>query len=158
MQFPYRGSVRDLRDLRGLCGQRSFDREVAVHAFNWNTNFRSRWPEAAKIAFATAGAVGGNAGFPIPPGSSVLGVRYTSSGGASFIRTGSYPSKFGCSTAPFLIVISWFSAALNPKNNRALRLRTHRLRIQNRPQSTAATMRPILNSLPWTVTSATSAK
>jgi hypothetical protein len=78
-----------------------------------------------------AGAIGGNAGSPIPPGSSVLGVRYTSIGGASFIRTGPYPSKFVCSTAPFLIVISLFSAALNPKNNGALRLRTHRLRIHN---------------------------
>src|SRR6202035_4952297 len=100
--------------VRDLCGQRSFDREVAVHAFHWNGNFRSRWPEAAKIAFATAGAIGGNAGSPVPPRPSVLWVRYTSIGGASF-RSGSYPSKFVCSTAPFLIVISFFNAALNPK-------------------------------------------
>ena len=89
--------------------------DIFSHAgFNWNGSFRSRCPEAAKIAFATAGAAGGKPGSPIPPGSSLLLTKCTSTGGASLIRIGSYPSKFVCSTAPFLIVISFFSAALSP--------------------------------------------
>jgi hypothetical protein len=57
--------------------------------FNWIGSLRARWPQAAKIALATAGAAGGRAGSPIPPGSSRLSIRWTSIGGASLMRMGS---------------------------------------------------------------------
>ena len=42
-----------------------------------------RLPVAAKIALVTAGATGGTAGSPAPPGSSLLSTRYTSTSGIS---------------------------------------------------------------------------
>ena len=47
---------------------------------------RSRLPVAAKIALATAGAIGGVPGSPMPPGASVLGRMCTSTRGISFMR------------------------------------------------------------------------
>ena len=48
---------------------------------------RRRFPVAANIALQTAGATGGTAASPIPPGSSLLGTRYTSSAGISLPRS-----------------------------------------------------------------------
>src|SRR5689334_8223158 len=48
---------------------------------------RMRFPVAAKMALATAGAAGGTPGSPQPPGGSALGTIWTSmTGGASLIR------------------------------------------------------------------------
>ena len=49
---------------------------------------RSRVPVAAKIAFATAGAIGGNGGSPTPSGCSMLGMISTTIAGHSDIRSG----------------------------------------------------------------------
>ena len=46
-----------------------------------------RCPVSAKIAFTTAGAIGGVPGSPTPPGPSVLGTMCTSTTGISFIRS-----------------------------------------------------------------------
>src|SRR5690606_34571465 len=48
---------------------------------------RNRLPAAAKIALATAGASGGTAGSPAPPGGSSLATTCTSTSGISFSRT-----------------------------------------------------------------------
>src|ERR1035437_4020782 len=48
---------------------------------------RTLFPVAAKIALATAGAIGGVPGSPTPPCFSVLGTMYASIRGASFMRT-----------------------------------------------------------------------
>jgi len=50
-------------------------------------SLRMRLPVAANIAFATAGAIGGVPGSPIPPGASVLGTICTSTFGISFMRS-----------------------------------------------------------------------
>ena len=50
-------------------------------------SLRMRLPVAAKIAFATAGAIAGVPGSPIPPGASVLGTICTSTFGISFMRS-----------------------------------------------------------------------
>jgi acyl-CoA thioesterase len=51
---------------------------------------RTRFPVSAKSAFATAGAMGGSPGSPIPPGAAVLGRMKVSTLGISEIRSGSY--------------------------------------------------------------------
>ena len=52
-------------------------------------SFRSRFPVNAKIAFATAGAVGGNPGSPVPLGGAVLGTMWTSTDGiCSMVNSG----------------------------------------------------------------------
>jgi len=48
---------------------------------------RMRLPVAAKIAFVTAGAIGGVPGSPTPPGASPLGTRCTSMTGISSSRS-----------------------------------------------------------------------
>lgn len=50
-------------------------------------NRRRRVPVSAKNAFATAGAIGGSAGSPAPPGSSSLSMRITSTSGISLMRS-----------------------------------------------------------------------
>jgi hypothetical protein len=48
---------------------------------------RMRFPVAAKMALATAGAAAGTPGSPQPPGGSTLGTMWTSTtGGASLMR------------------------------------------------------------------------
>ena len=48
---------------------------------------RMRLPVSAKIAFVTAGAIGGVPGSPMPPGFSALGTMWTSTFGISFMRS-----------------------------------------------------------------------
>jgi hypothetical protein len=48
---------------------------------------RTGEPVAARIAFATAGAMGGVPGSPTPVGASVLGTMYVSMTGISLIRS-----------------------------------------------------------------------
>ena len=48
---------------------------------------RTRWPEALKIALATAGASGGSAGSPSPVGEKSLSTKCTSISGACGIRS-----------------------------------------------------------------------
>src|SRR5213596_3216899 len=50
-------------------------------------SFLMRFPVAAKIACATAGAIGGVPGSPTPPCASVLGTMYTSTFGISARRS-----------------------------------------------------------------------
>ena len=50
-------------------------------------SLRMRLPVAANIAFATAGAIGGVPGSPIPPGASRLGTMCTSTFGIWFMRS-----------------------------------------------------------------------
>src|SRR5262249_31176137 len=56
---------------------------------SWRSSghFRTRIPVAAKMAFASAGAVTAVGGSPIPPGASELGMICTSIAGASLIRS-----------------------------------------------------------------------
>ena len=49
-------------------------------------NLRKRFPVAAAIAFASAGAIGGTPGSPTPVGFSVDGTMWTSIGGISLMR------------------------------------------------------------------------
>ena len=44
-----------------------------------------RFPVRAKMAFVTAGAIGGTPGSPTPDGGSSLGIMKTSTSGISFI-------------------------------------------------------------------------
>ena len=44
-------------------------------------------PVSAKIALASAGATGGTGGSPSPEGGAALGTKWTSTRGASFIRS-----------------------------------------------------------------------
>jgi hypothetical protein len=55
-----------------------------------------------------------NARLADPPGASVLGTVWTSTTGASPIRSIGYVLKFCCSTRPSLIVISFLSAHVKP--------------------------------------------
>src|ERR1041385_5399419 len=62
------------------------------HAFGFQVtlpigNFLIRFPFSAKIAFATAGAIGGVAGSPTPPCESVEGTMCTSTLGISASRS-----------------------------------------------------------------------
>ena len=50
-------------------------------------SFRTLSPVSVKIAFVTAGTMGGVPGSPTPPGASPLGVSKTSTSGASSIRS-----------------------------------------------------------------------
>ena len=53
---------------------------------NLNGNLRSLFPVAANTALATAGAVGGSPGSPVPVGSAALGMMCTSMTGISLMR------------------------------------------------------------------------
>lgn len=54
---------------------------------NWKGRLRTRLPVAAKIALATAGAMGGTAGSPAPPDFSRLGTTCASTTGISSMRS-----------------------------------------------------------------------
>ena len=56
------------------------------HPLNVRGSVRNRCPVAANTAFATAGAIGGVPGSLMPPGGAVLGTKYTSIFGISFMR------------------------------------------------------------------------
>src|SRR5579871_364087 len=69
-------SLQDV--VEGLPGYVALLRSVSIIG-----NARMRLPVAAKIAFVTAGAIGGTAGSPAPPQRSPpLGIKYTSIFGA----------------------------------------------------------------------------
>jgi hypothetical protein len=72
----YRGRGWSQADAPGRAGRQSMR----------NGSVRSRLPVAAKIAFATAGAIGGVPGSPTPPGAAPLATISTSIRGASSIR------------------------------------------------------------------------
>src|SRR5439155_14270358 len=76
---------------RGLRGDRKrrwgvHDRDHALSA-DTRGSLLIRFPVAAKTALASAGPVIEVPGSPIPPGASRLRTRWTSIGGASFIRS-----------------------------------------------------------------------
>ena len=96
--------------------ERASENNDSASQLNRNGNFRSRClpPVAMYTAFATAAAIGGTPGSPIPPGGIALGTMYTSIRGDSPNRSIGYVLKFACSTAPFAIVISFLSAHVRP--------------------------------------------
>jgi hypothetical protein len=67
-------------------------RRRPVHDGSFNAavstgSFRKRFPVAAKIALVTAGTIAEVPASPIPPGGSVFWTMYTSTAGASFMRS-----------------------------------------------------------------------
>ncbi len=69
-----RASFRDAKTARNPGGGAIPAARIPHYVRNDSGNFRNRFPVAAKIAFATAGAVGGSDGSPVPVGAAVLGM------------------------------------------------------------------------------------
>ncbi len=92
-KFFSRTSHTFRRDLRLAEDYESGRKELMSNSFRLNCcgynrigRVRMRLPVAAKIAFTTAGAIGGVPGSPTPPCGSLLGKMYVSIRGTSLIR------------------------------------------------------------------------
>jgi hypothetical protein len=68
-------------------GSRAYPNYAERSSSGFTGSFRTRLPVAAKIALVTAGAMADVPGSPMPPGDSALFTRWTSTTGASLMRS-----------------------------------------------------------------------